>query len=45
VSVTAERSPQDDPAQRRRNLRLALLLALAAVAVYVTFFAMKLAER
>jgi hypothetical protein len=45
VNVTADRRPQDDPAQRRRNLRLALLLALAAVAVYVAFFAMKLAER
>lgn len=42
--MTDARRPHDDPAQRRRNLRLALLLAAAAVAVYVTFFAMKLAE-
>ena len=42
--MTDDRRPQAGPAQRRRNLRLALLLAAAAVAVYVTFFAMKIAE-
>ncbi|HMO64812.1 MAG TPA: hypothetical protein PKE47_06270 [Verrucomicrobiota bacterium] len=42
--MAADRQPQQDPAARRRNLRLALLLAAAAVAVYVTFFALKLAE-
>jgi hypothetical protein len=42
--MTDNRRPQDDGAQRRRNLRLALLLAAAAVAVYITFFAMKVAE-
>jgi len=33
--------PHDDPALRKRNLRLALVLALVAVAVYVTFFLVK----
>lgn len=42
--MTGDRRPQDDASQRRRNLRLALLLAAAAVAVYLTFFAMKIAE-
>jgi hypothetical protein len=42
--MTDDRHPGDDAAQRRRNLRLALLLAAAAVAVYLTFFAMKIAE-
>ena len=34
-------APQDDPAQRRRNIRLAVVLGLVAVAVYVTFFVVK----
>ena len=34
-------APQDDPALRRRNLRLAIVLALVAVAVYVSFFVVK----
>ncbi len=34
-------APHDNPAQRRRNLRLAVLLGLVAVAVYVTFFLVK----
>jgi uncharacterized membrane protein (DUF485 family) len=31
----------DDPALRRRNVRLAVVLGLVAVAVYVTFFLVK----
>ncbi len=34
-------APQDDPAIRRRNLRLAVVLGLVAVAVYVAFFIAK----
>ena len=34
-------APQDDPALRRRNLRMALVLGLVAVAVYVIFFVVK----
>jgi len=34
-------APQDDPALRRRNLRLALVLGLVAVVVYVAFFVIK----
>ncbi len=37
----ASPAPQDDPALRRRNLRLAVVLGLVAVAVYVTFFVVK----
>jgi len=33
--------PQEDPALRRRNLRLALLLGLVALAFYVAFFVVK----
>jgi len=33
--------PRDDPALRRRNIRLAILLGIVAVAVYVTFFLVK----
>jgi len=33
--------PRDDPAVRRRNIRLAILLGIVAVAVYVTFFLVK----
>jgi hypothetical protein len=33
--------PREDAALRRRNLRLAIVLALVAVAVYVTFFVVK----
>jgi uncharacterized membrane protein (DUF485 family) len=42
--MNADRPSPGDPALRRRNLRLAVLLALVAVAVYVTFFLMKAAE-
>jgi len=34
-------TPQDDPALRRRNIRLAVVLGLVALAVYVTFFVVK----
>ncbi len=34
-------APQDDPALRRRNIRLAVVLGLVALAVYVTFFVVK----
>lgn len=34
-------APQDDPAMRRRNLRLAVVLGLVAAAVYVAFFFIK----
>ncbi len=37
-------SPQDDSGQGRRNLRLALLLGALALAFYVTFALLKLAE-
>lgn len=37
----ASPASQDDPALRRRNLRLAVVLGLVAVAVYVTFFVVK----
>ena len=33
--------PRDDPAVRRRNIRLAIVLGIVAVAVYVTFFLVK----
>ena len=33
--------PREDPAVRRRNVRLAIVLGLLAVAVYVTFFLVK----
>ena len=33
--------PWDDPALRRRNIRLAIVLGIVAVAVYVTFFLVK----
>jgi hypothetical protein len=33
--------PRDDPAVRRRNIRLAIVLGVVAVAVYVTFFLVK----
>ena len=33
--------PRDDPALRRRNIRLAIVLGIVAVAVYVTFFLVK----
>ncbi len=33
--------PRDDPALRRRNIRLAVLLGIVAVVVYVTFFLVK----
>ena len=34
-------APQDDPALRRRNVRLAVVLGVVAVAVYVVFFVVK----
>jgi hypothetical protein len=34
-------APQDDPALRRRNARLAIVLGLLAAAVYVIFFVVK----
>ncbi len=34
-------APHDDPALRRRNIRLAVVLGVVAVAVYVTFFVVK----
>jgi hypothetical protein len=34
-------TPQDDPALRRRNVRLAIVLGLVAVAVYAVFFVVK----
>jgi hypothetical protein len=34
-------TPHDDPALRRRNIRLAVVLGLVAAAVYVTFFVVK----
>ena len=34
-------APHDDPALRRRNVRLAVALGLVAVAVYVSFFVVK----
>ncbi len=34
-------APQEDPALRRRNARLAIVLGIVAVAVYVTFFIVK----
>jgi hypothetical protein len=34
-------APQEDPALRRRNVRLAIVLGVVAVAVYVTFFIVK----
>ena len=34
-------APQDDPALRRRNTRLAIVLGLLAMAVYVIFFVVK----
>jgi len=34
-------APHDDPALRRRNIRLAVVLGLVAVAVYVAFFVVK----
>jgi len=34
-------TPHDDPALRRRNIRLAVVLGVVAVAVYVTFFLVK----
>jgi hypothetical protein len=34
-------APQEDPALRRRNGRLAIVLGVVAVAVYVTFFIVK----
>ena len=33
--------PRDDPALRRRNIRLAIVLGIVAVVVYVTFFLVK----
>lgn len=33
--------PRDDPALRRRNIRLAIVLGIVAVAVYVIFFLVK----
>jgi hypothetical protein len=33
--------PQDDPALRRRNVRLALLLAVIAAGFYLAFFMVK----
>jgi hypothetical protein len=34
-------APQDDPALRRRNVRLAVVLGLLAAAVYLVFFVVK----
>ena len=34
-------APQDDPVLRRRNVRLAVVLGLVAVAAYVAFFVVK----
>ena len=34
-------APHDDPALKRRNLRLAILLGVVAVAVYLVFFVVK----
>ena len=33
--------PREDRALRRRNIRLAIVLGIVAVAVYVTFFLVK----
>jgi len=33
--------PRDDPAQRRRNVRFAVVLGVVALAVYVAFFVIK----
>ena len=34
-------APHDDPALRRRNVRLAVVLGLLAAAVYLVFFVVK----
>jgi hypothetical protein len=39
--VSTAVDPREDPALRRRNIRLAIVLGIVAVAVYVTFFLVK----